>query len=93
MPLMFEKWLSKFSGNDVTIAEEHLDNVWAYFQLNPVSDDTKDVVMKLFSSTFTDDARRWYNSLPSKIIKTWDQFEQTFLKIRGAKEDPNLLLL
>jgi hypothetical protein len=70
-----------------------MDNFWAFFQLNPVSDDVEDLVMKLFSSTFTDDARRWYNSLPSKSIKTMDQFEETFLKRWGAKEDPNLLLM
>jgi hypothetical protein len=93
MPLKFEKWFPKFSGNDVTIVEEHLDNFWAFFQLNLVSDDVEDVVMKLFSSTFVDDARRWYNSLPSKSIKTWDDFEETFLKRWGTKEDPNLLLL
>jgi hypothetical protein len=75
------------------LTEEHLDKFWAFFQLNLVSDDAEDVVMKLFSSTFTDDARRWYNSLPRKIIKTWDQFEETFLKRWGAKEDPNLLLM
>jgi hypothetical protein len=66
---------------------------WAFFQLNTVSDDTKDIVMKLFSSTFTDDARRWYNSLPINSIKTMVQLEETFLKRWGAKEDPNLLFM
>ena len=62
------------------IIEEHLGNFWDIFQLNLVSDDAEDLVMKLFSSTFTDDSRRWYNSLPSKSIKTMDQIEETFLR-------------
>jgi hypothetical protein len=63
-----------FFGNDVTIVEEHLRKFWAFFQLNLMSDDAEDVVMKLLSSTFVDDARRWYNGFPKKIIKTMDQF-------------------
>jgi hypothetical protein len=78
MPQKFEKWLPKFFGNDVTIVEEHLDNFWACFQTHTISDDAKDVVMKLFYATFVDDARRWYNSLPSKGIKNWDAFEEAF---------------
>jgi hypothetical protein len=34
--------------------------------------------MKLFSTTLHDDARRWYDGLPDKGIKTMDQFERTF---------------
>jgi hypothetical protein len=85
--------LPKFSGNDVTIAEEHLDNLWACFQNHTINDDVEDVVMKLFSATFVEDARRWYNSLPSKGIKNWDAFEEAFMKRWGTKEDPNMLLL
>jgi hypothetical protein len=35
MPPKFEKWFPKFSGNDVTTAEEHLDNFWAFSNLIP----------------------------------------------------------
>jgi hypothetical protein len=35
MPQKFEKWLPKFSGNDVTTVEEHLDNFWGCFQTHP----------------------------------------------------------
>jgi hypothetical protein len=58
-----------------------------------LSDDVEDVVMKLFSSNFTGDVRRLYNHLPRKSIKTWDQFEERFIKRWGAKKDPNFLLL
>jgi hypothetical protein len=58
----YEKWLPKFLGNDVTSTEEHMSNFWAFFQLNPVNDDAKDLVMKFFSITLTNVARRWYGS-------------------------------
>jgi hypothetical protein len=79
MPARYEKWLPRFTGNDVTSTEEHMDNFWAFFQINPMSDDVEDLVMKLFSSTLYDDARIWYEGLPDKSIKTMDQFEETFL--------------
>ena len=58
MPRKFEKWLPKFSGNDVTTVEEHVDNFWCCFQTHTISDDAEDVVMKFFSATFVEDTRR-----------------------------------
>jgi hypothetical protein len=63
MPPKYEKWLAKLTGTDVTSAEEHMSNFWAFFQLHPVSDDAKDLVMKIFSATLLYTSRRWYNSL------------------------------
>jgi hypothetical protein len=85
--------MPKFSSNDVTTAEEYMDNFLGFFQLNLISDDVEDLVMKFFSSTFIDGSRRWYNGLPSKSIKTMDQLEENFLKIWSANEDPNFLLM
>jgi hypothetical protein len=56
----------------VTNAEEHMSNFWAFFQLNPVSDDVEYLVMRLFSTTLHDGVRRWYESLPDKSIKAMD---------------------
>jgi hypothetical protein len=63
MPLKYEKWLPKFPSNFVTTIEENRSNFWAFFQLNLVIDDIKDLVMKLFSTTLTDASRRWYESV------------------------------
>jgi hypothetical protein len=57
-----------------------------------MSDDIKDLVMKIFSATLTNVARRWYDSLPDKSIKTMDQLKETFLKRWSTKEYPNMLL-
>jgi hypothetical protein len=92
MPSKYEKWLPKFIGTDAISAEEHMRNFWAFFQLHPISDDAKDLFMKLFSATLYDASRRWYLSLPDGSIKTMDRLEEAFLKIWSVKEDPNILL-
>jgi hypothetical protein len=92
MPPKYEKWLPKFTGTDATSAEEHMSNFWAFFQLHPISDDAEDLVMKLFSATLYDAARRWYLGLPDGSIKTMDRLEEIFLRRWSIKEDPNMLL-
>jgi len=57
-----------------------------------MSDDTEYLVMKLFSTTLTDVARRWYDTLLDKSIKPMDQLEETFLNRWSTKEDPSMLL-
>jgi hypothetical protein len=91
MPPKYEKWLPKFTSTDAT-SVEHMSNFWAFIQLHPINDDTEDLVMKLFSATLYDVARRWYLSLPDGSIKTMDRLEQIFLRRWSIKEDPNMLL-
>ena len=31
MPPKYEKWLPKFTGNDVVSAQDHMSNFWAFF--------------------------------------------------------------
>jgi hypothetical protein len=59
---------------------------------HPISDDAKDLVMKLFSATIYDASRHWYLSLLNGSIKTMDRLEEAFLKRWSVKEDPNMLL-
>jgi hypothetical protein len=92
MPPKYEKWLPKFTGTNATSAEEHMSSFWAFFQLHPISDDAEDLVMKLFSATLYDAARRWYLGLPDGSIKTMDRLEELFLRRWSIKEDPNMLL-
>jgi hypothetical protein len=56
MPPKYEKWLPKFTGNDVVSVEDHMSNFWAFFQLYPISDDAEYLAMKLFYATLHDDA-------------------------------------
>jgi hypothetical protein len=82
----------KFTGTDATSVEEHMSSFWAFFQLHPISDDAEDLVMKIFSATLYDVARRWYLGLPDGSIKTMDRLEELFLRRWSIKEDPNMLL-
>jgi hypothetical protein len=63
MPPRYEKWLAKFTGSDKKNAKDHMRDFFAFFQLHPVSDDVEDLAMELFSATFHDNARRWYDGL------------------------------
>jgi hypothetical protein len=76
----YEKWLPKFTRNDVISVEDHMSNFWAFFQLHPISDDAEYSAMKLFFATLYDGTRRWYNGLPNASIKTMDRLEEIFLK-------------
>jgi hypothetical protein len=91
MPPNYEKWFPKFTNTDAISAEEHMSNFWAFFQFHPISDDAEDLVMKLFSATLYDAARR-YLSLLDGSIKTMDRLEQIFLRRWSIKDDPNMLL-
>jgi hypothetical protein len=92
MPPKYEKWLPKFTCTDAINVEEKMSNFWAFFQLHPISDDAKDLVMKLLFATLYDASRHWYLSLPDGSIKTMDRLEEAFLKRCNVKEDPNMLL-
>jgi hypothetical protein len=93
MPPKYEKWLPKFTGNDVFSAQDHMRKFWAFFQLHPINDDVEYLAMKLFSATLHDGARHWYNGLPDASIKTMDMLEEVFLKRWSDKEDSNMLLI
>jgi hypothetical protein len=80
IPPKYDKWLSKFTSNYVVSAEDHMSNLWEFFHLHPISDDTEDLAMKFFSATLHDGAKRWYNGLPNASIKTMDILEEIFLK-------------
>jgi hypothetical protein len=81
MPARYENWLPRFTGSDVDSVKECMTNFWAFFQLHPISDDVKDLAVKLFSATLHDDARVWYDSLLNAKIRSMDQLEEIFLKI------------
>jgi hypothetical protein len=69
-----------------------LDSSYLNLPTNRAITDAEDLVMKLFSATLYDAARRWYLSLPEGSIKTMDKLEEIFLKRWSVKEDPNMLL-
>jgi hypothetical protein len=93
MPSRYENWLPRFTGNYGVRYEDHIDNFLAFFQLHRISDDVEDLAMKLFSSTFHSDDKKWYDSLPDASITSMDQLEETFLEKWNIKiEDIHMLI-
>jgi hypothetical protein len=92
MPDRFDKWLPKFSGNNVITIEEHLSSFYDAFEHHPIPNEHEDVVMKLFSISLEENARSWYNSLPEKSIKSWQAFHDAFMKIWVIRKDGRLML-
>jgi hypothetical protein len=93
MPPKYERWLPRFTGSDGERDDHHMDDFFSFFQLHPINDDAKDVVMKLFSATLHRNARKWYDNLPNASITTMGQLEETFLEKWGIQlEDISVLL-
>jgi hypothetical protein len=61
-------------------------------KLHPLNNDDEDVVMNFFVASLVENARKWYNNLPDKSIKTWKYFHDTFMNRWGTKRDGRLLL-
>jgi hypothetical protein len=80
MPSRYDKWLPKFTGNDVVGVDDHMSNLYALFQLHPVNDDAEYLTITLFSATLYDDDIQWYNNLHDASIRTMDKLEEVFLK-------------
>jgi hypothetical protein len=93
MPFEYINFLPGFNGGDRERADYHMRNFWNFFLSYLVDDYAKDVVMKLFSTTLSHNAKEWYDKLPNASITTMEQFEETFLERWGIRlEDITVLL-
>jgi hypothetical protein len=93
MPLSYKKWVPIFFGRDGESPDYHMSQFWEFFQHFPVRDEAEDIVMKLFSSSLHEEAKKWYDSLPAASITSMDHFEEIFLERWALKlEDVQLLL-
>jgi hypothetical protein len=79
MPPRYEDFLPRFSGINGECPESHMIRFWKFFEHFPIDDEAEDVVMKLFSASLHEEARRWFDSLPAASITTMEQFEGIFL--------------
>jgi hypothetical protein len=79
MPPRYEDFLPRFSGINGECPESHMIRFWKFFEYFPIDDEAEDVVMKLFSASLHEEARRWFDSLPAASITTMEQFEGIFL--------------
>jgi hypothetical protein len=93
MPLSHKKWVPRFFGRDGESPDYHMSKFWEFFQYYPVRDEAEDLVMKLFSASLHEEAKKWYDSLPAASITSMDHFEEIFLERWALKlEDVQSLL-
>jgi hypothetical protein len=93
MPLSYKKWVPRFFGRDGESPDYHMSKFWEFFQYYPVRDEAEDLVMKLFSASLHEEAKKWYDSLPAASITSMDHFEEIFLERWALKlEDVQSLL-
>jgi hypothetical protein len=93
MPLTYKSHLPRFFGHDGESPDYHMSGFWEFFQYYPVRDEAEDLVMKLFSASLHEEAKKWYDSLPAASITSMDHFEEIFLERWALKlEDVQSLL-
>lgn len=52
----------------------------------------KDVMMKFFIQSLTEDAQEWYISFPTERIGSWEEFKRIFKEQYGDKTNSSFLL-
>jgi hypothetical protein len=93
MPLTYKNHLPSFFGLDGESLDYHMSNFWEFFQHFPVRDEAEDIVMKLFSASLHEGAKKWYDNLPAGSVTSMDHFEEIFLERWALKlEDVQSLL-
>jgi hypothetical protein len=79
MPLTYKNHLPRFFSRNRESPDYHMSKFWDFFQYYPVRDEAEDLVMKLFSASLHEEAKKWYDSLPAASLTSMDLFEETFL--------------
>jgi hypothetical protein len=85
MPKGANSWLSKFFGSDDTKVDYHLSRFYDEYGAHEAKNQHSDMIMRLFSTSLVGKARAWYDNLPSKSIRIWEDFESDFMKKWGDK--------
>jgi hypothetical protein len=62
IPFEYINFLPGFTGGDRERDDYHMRNFWNFFLSYPVDDYAEDVVMKLFSTLLSHNAKEWYES-------------------------------
>ena len=79
------KYLPCFNGEGETTREEHA--VAYYSFADKMNLEHKYVCMRIFAQSLKGEVKKWFKSLPQNSIKSIENFNDTFLKKWGDKED------
>jgi hypothetical protein len=77
MPQDYQTRLPQFDSTDPLNAQQHVDKMNDYFDLQEVDED--DVQMRLFAQSLTGDVKKWFKTLRAATITDITVFHQTFL--------------
>jgi hypothetical protein len=90
MPKETNKWLPKFSGNNVVTVEEHLYAIGRDMENEGV--EHEDVAMKLLATSLTEDAQRWFKGFPDNHLASYEDFAKLFKSRWETKKDSGMLM-
>jgi hypothetical protein len=90
MPHDYETRLPQFDGTHPLNAQQHVDNMNDYFDLQKV--DEANVQMRLFSQSLTGEVKKWFKVLRPSTIVDIVAFQLSFLGRWEVKKNPLYIL-
>jgi hypothetical protein len=68
MPMIEGIWFPRFPSRDRERTDFHMNDFYSYVGLHLVDDDVKDLVMKIFPTTFHGNDKKWYDDIPDSSM-------------------------
>jgi hypothetical protein len=90
MPQDYQTRLPHFDATGPLNAQQHVDKMNDYFELQEV--DEADVQMRLFAQSLTGDIKKWYKDLPAASVPNLVVFQRIFLDRWEVKKNPLQIL-
>jgi hypothetical protein len=85
MPHDYQTRLPQFDDTGSLNAQQHVDKMNDYFDLQEV--DEVDIQMRLFSQSLTTDVKKWYKGLRAASVLDLTTFQRSFLDIWEVKKN------
>jgi hypothetical protein len=90
MPQDYQTRLPQFDGTGPLNAQQHVDKMNDYFDLQEV--DEADVQMRLFAQSLTGDVKKWFKALRPATVVDLAAFQRSFLDRWEVKKNPLQIL-
>jgi hypothetical protein len=90
MPQDYQTRLPQFNGTRPLSAQQHVDKMNDYFELQEV--DEADVQMRLFAKSLTGDVKKWYKGLRAASVLDLTTFQRSFIDRWEVKKNPLQIL-
>jgi hypothetical protein len=90
MPQDYQTRLPQFDGTGPLNAQQHVDKMNDYFDLQEVDEDH--IQMRLFAQSLTRDVKKWYKGLRVASVVNLTTFQRSFLDRWEVKKNPLQIL-